>query len=90
MNASTILADLGIAKAAQAGDIAVHSPISGELIGRVASNTVADVDAALASAKQAFSAWRNVPAPRRGELVRLLGVEPRSFRPDANCWQPPA
>jgi nucleoside-diphosphate-sugar epimerase len=24
------------------------------------------------------------------ELVRLLGVEPRSFRPDANCWQPPA
>ena len=73
MNASTILADLGIAHAAQAGDIAVHSPISGELIGRVASNTPADVDAALAQAKQAFNAWRNVPAPRRGELVRLLG-----------------
>jgi len=73
MDASIILADLGIAHAAQAGDIAVHSPISGELIGRVASSTVADVDAALANAKQAFSEWRNVPAPRRGELVRLLG-----------------
>lgn len=73
MDASTILADLGIAHAAQAGDIAVHSPITGELIGRVASNTVAEVDAALAQAKEAYTAWRNVPAPRRGELVRLLG-----------------
>jgi aldehyde dehydrogenase (NAD+) len=73
MDASTILADLGIAHAAQAGDIAVHSPITGELIGRVASNTVAEVDTALAQAKQAYTAWRNVPAPRRGELVRLLG-----------------
>jgi aldehyde dehydrogenase (NAD+) len=76
MNASTILADLGIAQAAQAGDIAVHSPISGELIGRVASNTVADVDAALANAQQAFNAWRNVPAPRRGERSKPA----RSFR----------
>src|SRR5579864_9076000 len=73
MNASTILADLGIARLAEAGDIAVHSPITGELIGRVASNTVAEVDAALANAKEAYTAWRNVPAPRRGELVRLLG-----------------
>jgi len=73
MNASSILADLGIADAAQAGDIAVHSPITGELIGRVASQTAADVDTVLAGAKQAFEQWRNVPAPRRGELVRLLG-----------------
>ncbi|MFL9966275.1 aldehyde dehydrogenase family protein [Paraburkholderia sediminicola] len=73
MDASTILADLGIAHAAQAGDLAVHSPITGNLIGRVAVNTVAEVDTALALAKQAYTTWRNVPAPRRGELVRLLG-----------------
>ncbi|MCX4162825.1 MULTISPECIES: aldehyde dehydrogenase family protein [Paraburkholderia] len=73
MNASTILADLGITHAAEAGDIAVHSPITGDLVGRVASNTAADVDAALVAAKEAFNVWRNVPAPRRGELVRLLG-----------------
>jgi aldehyde dehydrogenase (NAD+) len=73
MNASTILADLGIAEAAQAGDIAVHSPISGALIGQVAGSTAAQVDAALTGAKEAFEIWRNVPAPRRGELVRLLG-----------------
>ena len=39
----------------------------------MASNTVAEVDTALAQAKEAYTAWRNVPAPRRGELVRLLG-----------------
>ncbi|MEI6001003.1 aldehyde dehydrogenase family protein [Paraburkholderia bengalensis] len=73
MNASSILAELGIADAAQAGDIAVHSPITGELIGRVASQSAAQVDTVLANAKQAFEQWRNVPAPRRGELVRILG-----------------
>ncbi|CAG9273700.1 Aldehyde dehydrogenase (NAD+) [Paraburkholderia unamae] len=73
MKASTILSDLGISQLAEAGDIAVHSPINGELIGRVASQSAADVDAALAKAQEAFKTWRNVPAPRRGELVRLLG-----------------
>jgi len=73
VKASTILSELGISHLAEAGDIAVHSPINGELIGRVASNTVADVDAALANAQKAYASWRSVPAPRRGELVRLLG-----------------
>src|SRR6201991_2490803 len=80
MNASTILADLGIAEAAQAGDLAVHSPINGELIGRVASHAAAHVDAALAAAHQAFTVWRDVPAPRRGELVRLLGNRLREHK----------
>ncbi|VVD81687.1 aldehyde dehydrogenase [Pandoraea eparura] len=73
MNATSILNELGIAKLAEAGDIAVHSPIDGALIGRVASASVADAQATLARAQTAFTAWRNVPAPRRGELVRLLG-----------------
>lgn len=73
VKASAILSELGISHLAEAGDIAVHSPINGELIGRVASRTVAEVDATLASAQKAYASWRNVPAPRRGELVRLLG-----------------
>ena len=36
-----------------------------------------DVDAAVARAKEAYKAWRTVPAPRRGELIRLLGEELR-------------
>ncbi|WP_322014750.1 aldehyde dehydrogenase family protein [Paraburkholderia sp. J12] len=80
MDASRILADLGILEHANKGDIEVRSPISGEVIGRVASHTVADVDAALARAHNAFLAWRNVPAPRRGELVRLLGERLRAHK----------
>jgi aldehyde dehydrogenase (NAD+) len=73
VNAQSILSDLGIASLVTDGDIAVTSPITGEVIGRVKQNTTADVDAALGAARTAFAAWRNVPAPRRGELVRLLG-----------------
>jgi aldehyde dehydrogenase (NAD+) len=73
MKASSILKELGIAHLAEAGNIAVHSPIDGELIGRVPSESVANVDAMLARAQAAYKVWRNVPAPRRGELVRILG-----------------
>ncbi|QBR00988.1 aldehyde dehydrogenase family protein [Paraburkholderia pallida] len=73
MKASSILKELGIAHLAEAGDIAVHSPIDGALIGRVSSEPAANVDALLDKAQAAFKVWRNVPAPRRGELVRILG-----------------
>ncbi|SAK57853.1 aldehyde dehydrogenase [Caballeronia calidae] len=73
MNAQSILSDLGIASLVTDGDMVATSPITGEVIGRVKQHTTADVDAALGAARSAFTAWRNVPAPRRGELVRLLG-----------------
>jgi len=80
MNAADILADLDIADEARRGDIQVRSPISGEVIGCVASQSAAEVDEALAGAHDAFLAWRNTPAPRRGELVRLLGMRLRANR----------
>jgi aldehyde dehydrogenase (NAD+) len=73
MKALSIVSELGISHLAETGDIAVHSPIDGELVGRVASDSPADVDAALANAQAAYETWREVPAPRRGELVRLFG-----------------
>ena len=39
-------------------------------------------NAAIEAAHEAFLAWRNVPAPRRGELVRLLGEELRAAKAD--------
>ena len=77
MKASTILSELGISHLAETGDIAVRSPIDGALIGHVASNTAEQVDAALDAAQAAYKVWRDVPAPRRGELVRLLGEKLR-------------
>ena len=60
------------------GDLVVRTPITGEEIGRVARTDEAATDAAVARAAVAFEAWRDVPGPRRGELVRLLGEELRS------------
>jgi aldehyde dehydrogenase (NAD+) len=68
--AARIFAALGIA-ASQAGDLASVSPADGQEIGRVA--TTDDVGAAIGRAQAAFLAWRTVPPPRRGELVRLFG-----------------
>ena len=42
----------------------------------------ADVEAAIARAAKAFLEWREVPAPRRGEFVRLLGEELRAAKAD--------
>ncbi|HSR00549.1 MAG TPA: aldehyde dehydrogenase family protein [Sphingomicrobium sp.] len=60
------------------GKLASFSPIDGTRLGRV---TVGDPDAACARAEAAFLKWRDVPAPRRGELVRLLGEWLREFKP---------
>ena len=51
----------------------VYTPIDGSRIGMVALDDPAAVRQKIEHAQQAFNAWRNVPAPRRGELVRLLG-----------------
>ncbi len=55
------------------GDLVSHSPIDGRPIGAVTSASAADVAAAVERGHAAFLAWRNVPPPRRGELVRLFG-----------------
>ena len=76
---STLLHSLGVAREAYTGGtLQVRSPITGTLIAEVPQVTATDVDAAIATADAAFRAWRNVPAPWRGELVRLLGEELRA------------
>jgi aldehyde dehydrogenase (NAD+) len=62
------------------GDIAVRTPIDGSEIGRVAAHPAWQVDEIVPRAQQAFQTWRDVPAPRRGELIRLLGEELRKHK----------
>jgi aldehyde dehydrogenase (NAD+) len=62
------------------GDLAACSPIDGRQIGAVAASSQADLDRALDRSVAAFCSWREVPAPKRGELVRLLGQELRRHR----------
>jgi aldehyde dehydrogenase (NAD+) len=73
-----ILARLGVAPNRRLdGALEARSPITGEAIGRVDAGGAASTKAAIACADAAFLVWRNVPAPRRGELVRLFGEELR-------------
>jgi aldehyde dehydrogenase (NAD+) len=77
--AAHLLASLGVPREAYAaGALPVRSPIDGSQIGAV--HETPDPAAAIARSAQAFQHWRNVPAPRRGELVRLLGEELRAHK----------
>jgi aldehyde dehydrogenase (NAD+) len=73
-----ILSELGVPAAAFTnGTLAVTTPITGEVIAHVATTRDAG---AIESAHKAFLEWRSIPAPRRGELVRILGEELRASR----------
>src|SRR3984885_6302535 len=62
------------------GDMEVRSPIDGSVIASVATTDASELDRALDKARNAFVRWRDVPAPRRGEVVRLLGEELRKHK----------
>jgi aldehyde dehydrogenase (NAD+) len=73
-----LLTELGVPAAAyNGGDVPVHSPIDGSRLGAVHAASAEDMRVAVGHAHTAFLAWRQVPAPRRGELVRLFGAELR-------------
>ncbi|MEH8032199.1 aldehyde dehydrogenase family protein [Gallibacterium anatis] len=57
----------------QQGNYKVRSPITGEQIGTINLDGKDAVDVKVKNAVAAFKAWRQVPAPRRGELVRIFG-----------------
>ena len=70
------LEQLGIAQVngvGSAGEVASLSPADGKPIARVRTQTRAEYDAVVDLASEAFSSWRMVPAPKRGEMVREMG-----------------
>ena len=60
--------------------LASHNPSDESLLAEVTTATAADYDAVLAAAVAAAQAWRTVPAPKRGEAVRLLGLFLREYK----------
>ena len=69
---------LELAGIASAGKLVSFSPIDGKPIGRV---TCGDPETACARAVEAFHRWRLIPAPKRGEFVRILGEWLREAKP---------
>jgi aldehyde dehydrogenase (NAD+) len=77
----TLFSELGLKDPTQAGgDIAVHSPVDGKLLGSLKTESQAAIDGKIDAADKAFRTWRVVPAPRRGELIRILGEELRAAK----------
>jgi len=53
------------------------NPATGEVLARVQTATAADYERIIASARKTFEHWRTVPAPKRGEAIRLVADELR-------------
>ncbi len=78
-----LLERLGVTTSAyQGGNHAVYTPIDGSQIGSLNLEGADAVRAKIAAGHEAFLAWRKVPAPRRGELVRLFGEVLREHKAD--------
>ena len=78
-----ILVRLGVAPAVlDGGDLVARSPIDGVEICRTPALAPEAVPDRIEAAHAAFLAWRRVPPPRRGELVRLFGEELRAAKTD--------
>jgi aldehyde dehydrogenase (NAD+) len=80
--AREILERLGVTAALDGGTLAARSPVTGEVMAQLSEHTPAQAVAAIDAAHEAYLAWRKIPAPRRGELVRLLGEELRAAKTD--------
>jgi len=81
MTSGDILERLGLTAAAlSGGSLSVRSPIDGAEIARIRETPATDMSGIIDRAHSAFLAWREVPAPRRGELVRLLAEELRASK----------
>ncbi|MFN3808171.1 aldehyde dehydrogenase family protein [Asticcacaulis sp.] len=75
-----LLESLGVTSGHTGGTLKVHSPNTGELIGEVTETSVDQARALIDGAHEAFLQWRLIPAPKRGELVRLFGEELRAHK----------
>ncbi len=62
------------------GELSVFSPNDGSLLAQIKTTDVEQVDTLVSQASEAFNEWKTVPAPMRGELVRLLGEELRKHK----------
>ncbi len=88
-----ILEDLGIkeknfgsctglkwGKTTDQGELKIHSPADGKFIASVYQASEEDYDHVVKTAQEAFIAWRKIPAPKRGEIVRQMGLALREYK----------
>ncbi|MEN9522602.1 MAG: hypothetical protein RL065_979 [Bacteroidota bacterium] len=92
MDIQKILSELGI-KAENSGvstglqwmkgegkSISSFSPVDGKLIASCTSASEAEYEAVIMKAQEAYKVWRNIPSPKRGEIIRQMGDEIRKHK----------
>jgi len=62
------------------GELKIVSPVDGKHIASVYLASEADYDNLVEKSHEAFKQWRTVPAPKRGEIVRQIGLELRKYK----------
>lgn len=78
MNIAALMRNLGVdLKKHQGIDLTVTTPIDGSLLAQLKFDSASDLDKKIKQSVVAFNEWRDVSAPKRGELIRLFGVELR-------------
>jgi aldehyde dehydrogenase (NAD+) len=71
-----------VKEAGEGSEFSVKSPINGMEVARFRNASPAQLDAVISCAEEAFRAFRSVPAPLRGELVRRIGNIAREHKED--------
>ncbi len=64
------------------GELIVTSPVDGKTIASVYLASEADYEKIVTKSHEAFKRWRLVPAPKRGEVVRQIGLQLRNYKDD--------
>jgi len=81
MTLTQILSNLGVDETIiQGGKLVVHSPTDGAVLGQIKVCSSEEVESAICEAQGAFHEWKTVPAPKRGELIRVLGNKLREHK----------
>ena len=80
VNSGTWSGSHGWSEAAGGQLIESSNPSTGRPLATVRGATAEDYERVLAAAVAAANSWRRVPAPKRGEAVRLIGEELRVFK----------
>ena len=62
------------------GELKIHSPATGEYIATVYQASEQDYAKVIKTAEEAFKYWRTIPAPKRGEIVRQIGLRLRDYK----------
>lgn len=62
------------------GELEVTSPVDGKKIASVYLASEADYNTLVTKSHEAFTTWRLVPAPKRGEIVRQIGLQLRKYK----------